>query len=210
MSTNQPCTIYLVRHGQSVANIQEFFGLDTELTDEGKKQARLLANVLKDIYFDAIFSSNLIRAKQTAEIISLGRKLAIQTKNLLREHHLGSLEGKNKAEVRESFKDLFEIAKTMHVNDRVKYKIVPDMETEEEAVSRYVTVLREIAKAYAGKNVLVVSHQGVMRFFLTHIGYVAYNELAEGSISNLGYVKLQSNGVDFKVIDTQGIIKKDS
>lgn len=210
MSSTQPCTIYLVRHGQSEANIQALFGLDTELTDEGRQQAKSLAGVLEDIHFDAIFSSNLIRAKQTAEIVALERKLAVQTKELLRERHWGSIEGKDKKKVRTELKELFEKAKSMEVSERVKYRIVPDMESEEDSVSRYLTVLREIAIAYAGKNVLVVSHQTIMRFFLMHIGYVTYNELPEGSIKNSGFIKLESDGLDFKVVETQGVERKDS
>jgi broad specificity phosphatase PhoE len=210
MKNQNLCTIYLVRHGQSEANIQGLFGMDTSLTSTGRQQANELLDVLKDVHFDAIFSSNLIRAKQTAEIIALERKIAVQTKDLLRERHWGSIEGKVKAIVRSELKDLFEKAKTMDDAERVKYKVIPDMESEEDAVSRFITVLREIAIAYAGKNILIVSHQTIMRFFLMHIGFVTYNELPEGSIKNSGFIKLESDGVEFKVIEIQGVEKKES
>lgn len=43
-----------------------------------------------------------------------------------------------------------------------------------------------------------------------HISYVSYNELPEGSISNLGYIKLLSDGVNFFVVETQGVKKAES
>jgi broad specificity phosphatase PhoE len=208
---NQPvCALYLVRHGQSQANVDRLFGLDSPLTEEGTNQARNLAATLKSIHFDAVFSSELIRAKQTAEVIALERKLAVGTKALLREKHWGSLEGKLKDDVRRDLKHLFDAAKTMPDAERAKYKIVPDMENEEEMMSRYITALREIAVAYTGKTVLVVSHQTIMRTFLMHIGYVKYAELPEGSITNAGYIKLLSDGIDFYVAETQGVKKVES
>jgi broad specificity phosphatase PhoE len=204
------CTLYLVRHGQSQANVDGLFGLDTLLTEEGKKQAQVLAGALRDIHFDAIISSELVRSKQTAETIALERKLAVETKKLLQERHWGSLEGKLKVEIRRDLKHLFELAKTMPDEERAKYKVVPDMESEEEMMDRYVRVLKEIAAAYLGKTVLIVSHQTVMRAFLVHVGYAKYTDLLEGSITNTGYVKLLSNGEGFYVAETQGVKKAES
>src|ERR1700722_10343612 len=124
MNNPKPCIMYLVRHGQSEANVQELFGLDTPLTLMGKKQARTLSNLLKNVHFEAIFSSDLIRAKQTAEIIALEHKITVQTKDLLKERYWGELEGKDKITVRAELRELFEKAKTMEVSERVKYKIV--------------------------------------------------------------------------------------
>ena len=65
-------TIYLVRHGESQGNYKGFFQgwLDCRLTDEGIKQAELLASFLKDKRIKCIFSSPLIRAYETASIIA--------------------------------------------------------------------------------------------------------------------------------------------
>ena len=208
---SQPvATLYLVRHGQSQANLDGKFGLDTPLTKDGFMQARELALSLQNIHFDAVFSSELIRSKQTAETVALERKLKVETRELLKEKNWGSLEGKSKDQVRQDLKHLFDKAKTMTNEERVKYKVVPDMENEEEMMTRYITALREIALAYIGKSVLIVSHQTIMRTFLMHIGYVNYTELPEGSISNAGYIKLLADGVDFYVDATKGVNRTES
>jgi broad specificity phosphatase PhoE len=197
--------MYLVRHGQSQANVDGLFGLDTTLTGAGIEQAKSLASNLKTIHFDAIFSSDLVRAHQTAKIIAQERKLKVETSRFLREKQWGSLEGKLKSEVRHDLKHLFDLAKSMPDTERINYKVVPDMENEAEMMERYVQLLREVAVAYLGKTVLIVSHQTIMRTFLMHIGYVKYTELPEGSISNAGYIKLLSDGTSFKVSERVGV-----
>jgi broad specificity phosphatase PhoE len=198
-------TIYLVRHGQSHANVDQVFGLDSPLTGKGQAEAISLADMLEPIHFDAVFASELLRAKETAQIIATRRKLAVETKALLREKSWGSLEGKLKDDVRRDLDRLFKLTQTMPDQERATFKVTPDMESEAEMMSRYITVLREIALAYTGQTVLVVSHQTIMRTFLVHLGYVKYANLPEGSITNAGYIKLLSDGVDFYVEKTHGV-----
>src|SRR4051812_23726448 len=95
MKNNNYCTIYLVRHGQSHGNHPvDTYGLDKELTEKGHQQAKEAAKNLKKIKFDAIFASPLRRAQQTAKIIAEEHKLAVLTKDALRERFRGVLEGK--------------------------------------------------------------------------------------------------------------------
>lgn len=64
--------LVLARHGQSYGNIDRSLGLDTELTDLGREQARRLGRWLADqgYKFEAIYCSTLRRAQQTAQIIN--------------------------------------------------------------------------------------------------------------------------------------------
>ena len=63
--------LYLVRHGESVSNLDNLIQpADVELSEKGKEQAKLLAKRFKDIPIDVIISSPLERAKQTTEIIN--------------------------------------------------------------------------------------------------------------------------------------------
>ena len=62
---------------------------DSPLTAQGITQAKELAKKLKNVKFDLIFSSDLLRAKRTAEIIALEHKLFVQTSKLLRERDFG-------------------------------------------------------------------------------------------------------------------------
>lgn len=94
--TNCFCMLYLVRHGETEWNEKKIIQghADAPLTSVGIKQIEDVANEFKDVAFDVIFSSDLLRAKRSAEIIRLERDLAIQTSELLRERTYGHFEGK--------------------------------------------------------------------------------------------------------------------
>jgi probable phosphoglycerate mutase len=208
-------TFYIVRHGQSESNAK----IDKEdlkirpngspLTELGREQAKLVKDRLKDVHFDVAFSSDLERAKETAEIIALERKLAIEARNTIRERSFSSYANnfpdKNEEELHEEMqKDLEKLEETAKLN----YKHSSSMESADEAATRMLTFLREIALAYSGKTVLVVNHGNVMRSLLTKLGYASFDELPSGSVKNTGYVVLQSDGTDFFIKETHDIEKQ--
>lgn len=86
MSKNY-CTFYIVRHGETEWNVKGLVQghTDIPLTKKGKRQARQLAKKLSRINFNAVFSSDLLRAKQTAQLIALEKKIAVKTTQALRE-----------------------------------------------------------------------------------------------------------------------------
>ena len=199
------CTIYLVRHGESEGNIGRVVGGNPALTGNGKKQAAETAKKLKDIHFDAVFSSNLIRAKQTAEIIAAERKLAIETRDIIKERGYGALEGSNVDKLDEKIKEAR--AGLEKLLDKVKLRnVYPEgMENNEDMASRMITFLREIATAYPGKTVLIVSHGGIMRAFLIHVGFGTYENFKPMDIGNAAFVKIATDGIEFKILETDGI-----
>jgi len=178
---------------------------NSPLTRRGKEQAVHRALELKDIEFSAIFSSDLVRAEQTAHVLALKRKMAIQTTKALRERYFAKFEGRRPGvdkELRKLFKD-YEAASPTD-----KWIMNRDgIESDEEVVSRVITLLREVAVAYAGKNVLMVSHGGMMHVLLVHLGYGTHEELHPWSISNLAYITLESDGVEFTIKEVHGIVK---
>jgi len=206
---NKYCTFYIVRHGETEWNVKGLFQgqKDSNLTEKGIGQAKLIAKKFKNINFDAIFSSDLIRAKKTAEIIALEHKIAVDTREILRERNFGRLEGRKGDEIKEELKDLFLKFENASDKEKLKFRYVPDMESDEELIGRLITFLREIAVVYSGKTVLIVSHGGMMRTLLIHLGYGRYNELPSGTIENTGYFILESDGVDFFIRKTEGVNK---
>ncbi len=200
-------TIYLVRHGQSEHNVQQRMAghVDTPLTPQGEREAKQLAQKLKHIHFDEAFSSDLVRAKRTAEIIALERKLAVKTTEKIREKSFGSYEGKLYKEFNDTFAHLFKAHDRLTDKQRFNSKLANDIETDDHAVTRLITFLREIAIAYPKKTILVVAHGSIMRYFLIRVGFSTYQTTSPDSISNLGYIKLESDGVDFFIKETQGI-----
>ena len=182
--------------------------LDAPLNEEGERQAQVAAEHLRDIKFDAIFSSDLLRAARTAEIIKLERDLAVQTSRLLRERFYGPYEGQPSAQYFEAARSLLEQYKELPREQRWKMKVHDQVESNEELVGRFTTFLREIAATHLGRKVLVVSHGGVIRTFLVHIGWATEAELPAGTFANGAYVELRADGVDFFVQDVYGVTKQ--
>lgn len=200
------CSFYLVRHGETEFNVQKILQghVDSPLTELGLEQAKTLANRLKNNHFDAIFSSDLPRASQTAEIIALEREIAVEAKEALRERSFGRFEGMSYDKV-----DKLRAKRLVKLKHKVsiaqaKASFHPDIETDEKVMSRFIVFVREIAIAYSGKKVLMVSHGGLMRAFLIHIGF-NNGELGFGTIGNTSYIKFKSDGVDFFLEETFGI-----
>lgn len=201
------CTIYLVRHGESEWNVNDTIEgqKNSPLTEQGIRQAITTAQELKDIKFDAIFSSDLGRAQRTAEILKLERDLAIQTSHLLRERSYGHFEGGSVAEYKKETKNLYEQFLKMSDEGKWTFKCSPEAESDEELFSRFITKLREIAVAAPGKTILLVTHGGGIRMFLMKMGYAKREELYPGAFSNAGYIKLLSDGIDFFIKEVKGL-----
>jgi len=203
------CALYVVRHGQTEWNVQRRLqGLkDSPLTKEGINKVKDVGRALKKIKFDAVFSSDALRAKRTAEIIKLDRKLIIQTTKALREKAFGKYEGMNYVKFREIFKKQMKKRETLTDKQRYKFKLTPDFQSDEEFAPKFITFLRETAIAFAGKTVLIVSHGGTIRSFLVSMAFYTRKELPHGSVKNSSFVKLLSDGVDFFIKEVSGVEK---
>lgn len=201
------CTLYIVRHGETVWNTKKVFQghKDSQLTKKGIKQAKHLAKKLKKINFNSIYSSDLLRAKRTAEIIALEKKLAIQTTKLLRERYMDHFEGKPISFYEEKLKKTMKNYQKLSKKERLKFKLEPQIESDEQMIGRFITFLRQIAITKLGEKILIVTHGGIIRIFLIHLGYGTYESLSFGSIKNTAYIKLLSDGVDFFIKETKGV-----
>jgi broad specificity phosphatase PhoE len=196
------CTLYLVRHGQTDWNVN---GLiqgheDTPLNKKGESQAFQLATKLKKIHFDAIFSSDLLRAKRSAEIIAKERKMIITTSIALRERYFGKFQGQKfgkEKNIKKLIDNLMKNSKTE--KDKV--------ETDDLITARLVSYLGNVSISNLGKTVLVVTHAAPIRTFLINLGFGTYDNLPNGCIANLAYLKLKSDGKDFFIAETSGISK---
>ncbi len=160
--------IYVVRHGQTDFNLNGLMqGItDNPLNSTGIRQAVELSKKLQDIRFEAIYSSPLKRALQTAQIIRARNAYnpPIIVDDRLKEIDMGKWEGRKFMEVREENEELFRKI------DRNPFLYnPPEGETFEQLVSRVESFLRELlSKDY--ENVLIVAHQivnGVIRTLLS-------------------------------------------
>ena len=203
------CTIYLIRHGETEWNEKKLIQghSDIPLNKKGEIQAKNLSKKLSHVKFTAVFSSDLIRAKRTAEIIALEKKIAVKTTKALRERYFGRFEGTSWEENKQYQNYLNKFLKLSY-KERYYKKPYEDTESDEKLMVRFIPFLRQVAVAYPDKNILIVAHGGVMRVFLIHLGYGTYITLPSGSINNTAYVRLMSDGVDFFIKETFGIEKK--
>lgn len=212
-SAEKRCWIYLVRHGTTDWNEKGIIQgqLDIPLAKIGEEQAKIVAQELKNVHFDAVFSSDLMRTKRTAEIITLEKNLAIQTTKLLRERHYGEFQGKVYA-ARQAY-NVFVAA--LNDEERFSHKS-HGVESDEEIVTRLITFLRETAIIHKNKSstepvldktVLVSTHGDIIHKFLIHLGFGTYKNFPLSSIVNTAYVKLACDGVDFFVQETVRIKK---
>jgi len=203
--TSQYCTLYLVRHGQTQWNIDHIIQghVDISLTKTGEQQAHEQRGRFKDIFFSRVYSSDLIRAYRTAELLNLERQLAIQTTEALRERNFGTYQGKSSEETK---KKLWHLLTHYKNHSHIKKSGV---ETNDRMIGRSLTFLREVCVTHPGENVLIVTHGGVMRQILLHLGFAQESQFPSGAIQNLSYIKLEGDGVGFEVKETSGIaIKK--
>jgi broad specificity phosphatase PhoE len=138
-------TLLLVRHGETDWNADGRLQghTDRPLSDYGRRQARQLAGDLEDEELEAIYSSDLARARETAEIVGERLDLPVVLDPDLREKDWGTWEGLTSVE-----------------RDRVEFV----GETTEAHQERILRALRRIAERHAGDaRVLVVTHGGSMR-----------------------------------------------
>ncbi|WP_248925448.1 histidine phosphatase family protein [Paenibacillus hamazuiensis] len=147
-------TVGLIRHGTTEWNLLGRMQgqLDTPLAEVGIKQAEALARRLKDESWDGIITSDLIRARQTADIIASELQIPIWAyEPRMRERSFGQIEGTTEQERIERWGD----------NWRQR-ELELGMEPDEQLLSRGLTVLEDAAVSYPGRRVLVVSHGGMI------------------------------------------------
>lgn len=155
----------LLRHGQSTYNAENRFTgvLDVPLTQLGIKEAHLAGQKLKSYHFDFAFTSMLIRASQTLDIVldEINQNEISIVKNMaLNERHYGSLQGLNKAEMSTKYGE-----KQVEIWRRSFDIKPPDGESLEDTFKRTIPFYcAEIEpQLRQNKNVLIVAHGNSLR-----------------------------------------------
>lgn len=154
-------TLYLIRHGETAWNASGRWQghADVPLNDIGKEQARLLANRLRAerMHFDAIYSSDLSRAFQTAWAIGAALGVAVQLFPPLREIDLGTWSGLTRDQVQERYPVEFALLE--------RGQDIPRGGGESNAaLSKRVTeAVGALAAQHPGETLCLVSHGGSLR-----------------------------------------------
>jgi broad specificity phosphatase PhoE len=190
--TDAATTLYIVRHGESQYNQKDIIAgqIDVPLTDKGRKQALQAKQVLNDVHFDVAYSSDLVRAIETGEIIFGGPIPADHQKPALRERDYGSLTGKPGTSMQQA---MHEIMLALPEAEGRAYKHVHDMESDNELADRFIDALQKLAKENKGKTILVGAHGAAIRTTLARLQNLSYAAFPAGSFKNASYVKLKYN-----------------
>jgi len=159
-------TIYLIRHAEAEGNLyRRIHGhYDSLLTQTGLKQAAALAERFRQVPLDACYSSDLVRAYQTAKALCQGRDLTIVRDRRLRERGVGEWEDQ-----------CFGWAEHFYPEQMAAYVAgaedfgVPGAETASHAVRRFLAVLHETAERHQGQSVALVTHSMILSLVLRNL-----------------------------------------
>ena len=145
--------LYVVRHGETLENANNCLvgRLNSSLTEEGINQAKKVSEYFKDKNIDLIVSSPLDRCKQTSEIISNENIPIIYSDSLLGRDH-GEFTGKPKESI--NFDEYW------NYNKNIKYE---KAESVKDLYNRVAKWVEEIKEKYYDKNIIIVTHSGIMR-----------------------------------------------
>jgi glucosyl-3-phosphoglycerate phosphatase len=183
--------LVLLRHGQTAWNLEGRAQghTDVGLDDTGRAQAAAVAPYIAAFAPSALWSSDLARARQTAEIVApAGLEITFDAR--LREFDVGERAGLDVAEFEARFPVAYAAWRDGHVTGHV-----PGAETVAEVVARAVPALREIVAATAsGDTTVVVSHGAALKVSL--IEFLGWPEAVSATmrgLDNCGWVVLEAD-----------------
>ncbi|MBR7142113.1 MAG: histidine phosphatase family protein [Clostridia bacterium] len=156
-------TVYFVRHGEAVSNVKGLYAgvTDVELTQNGKDQLSFLEERFKDIALDAVYTSPLQRARQTAEALNRYPRAPLVEEAGLKEWNGGLWENARWDELPTLYPkewDLWEHA--LHLLR------IPGGESLDEFADRCLHTVERLVRENEGKTIAVSSHGGVLRVLL--------------------------------------------
>lgn len=178
-------TLILLRHGQSQWNLENKFTgwTDISLTSAGRADAVLAGKSLKDIHFDAIFISRLVRAKETLDGVIEGYGMIdapIIEDSSLNERHYGDLQGLDKGETAKKYGE-----EQVHLWRRSYTVRPPNGESLEDCERRAWPFFRQYVLPYLtdGKNVLIVAHGNSLKPIIKNLDHMEPEKVATMEVS---------------------------
>lgn len=152
--------LYIVRHGESVANRDNRLAgnLDLPLSAIGRKQANRTAEFLRDQPLEAVYSSDLSRAMDTASIIAAKHKLPVIPKPGLREINAGVWAGMTYPEIAAQFPDEYQVWK-----ENIGLSRCPGGESSLQVQVRVKKTIEQIIGLHPDSTICLVTHGLALR-----------------------------------------------
>ncbi|MCA9101380.1 MAG: histidine phosphatase family protein [Planctomycetales bacterium] len=163
------CFVLLIRHGATANNDArpprlQGSGLDVGLSDKGRHQAELTGEALADHPLAAVYSSPLLRARQTAAEVAAPHGLDVTTVDELVECNVGSWEGRFWAEIEESEPEAYRA-----FIDDPENNPYAGGESLGEVCERVMPAIESLVACHTGEIVAVVAHNVVNRVLLARL-----------------------------------------
>lgn len=194
--------ILLIRHGETDWNTERRLQghLDIALNAEGVRQAQALGQALRVEPLDAIFASDLSRARQTAEAIAAGRSMPVQIEPGLRERCYGAFEGLRHEDIRQRYPKAYAAWQARELDARMPHGEQPG-ETLREFSARAVATLVGLVVARQWGRIAVVSHGGVLECICREARGLGWEKPRDFDIRNASINRLHWNGSSLSVLD---------
>ena len=161
--------LYVFRHGQSIGNQQHLFSgwCQLELTENGIRQAEALRDRLNGLTFDCVYSSDLVRAIETANIV-LPQMTVIQDTDL-REVNVGILAGRKLTECQDEYGEMLEISR--RTRDFTHF----GGENSQALMDRAMSFLARVSQVKA-ERIAVFCHEGIIKGMLSAVMGILLDE----------------------------------
>lgn len=173
--------LLLIRHGQTTGDLEDRYGgwYDDSLTQKGREQLQVTAEKLIGTKVDAIFSSSLIRAVESAKIINTVLKTEVVIIEGLKERNYGVLGGLTKAEALEKYPEVVALHKDYANTD-------PEGESwsdfNQRVIGAFTTIINQSLE-----TVIIVSHGGSIKAILRHLNLSLPHSIGDGEIIEVEY-----------------------
>lgn len=151
--------LYMIRHGESEANRERRHAgwAQVPLSEKGVLQAEAAGQKLKDISFDRVIASDLLRSRQTCEIALPG--CTYEQSPLIREINVGKLSGSSAQECQAVYGDAY-------IENKLRQDFTPYGGENREMMIQRVSDFIGQAETFQAENIAVFTHEGVLRMTL--------------------------------------------
>ena len=188
--------ILLIRHGQTDWNVEGRWQghLDPPLNATGLKQAEALAEHLRGRSISAVYSSDLARARMTAERIAEVLGLSVQEDQRWRELNLGVFQGLTTSEINGKYPE-----ESRQLRENYLDYAPPQGETRRAMQNRALAAYEDILDHETGEETVVVSHGGTIRVVLLKF---FGDEILHRSVHNTSISTIETDGANRRLIET--------
>lgn len=195
--------IYLMRHGETDYNKNKMIQgqCDIELNEYGRELARITAEGLKEVPFDVVYTSPLIRAKETAQIVIGDRKVVWIEEPRIQEICFGEYEGKHCG------RKNFDVPDKTFLNfffDTANYRTPPGGESFADIIKRTGEFLTELIhkEEYADKTILISTHGCALKAILANIKHPSIeNFWGDGVHKNCAVTILEAKDNKIEILE---------